>query len=449
MKVVLLSLNYAPEPIGIGPYSRGTAEALAGAGHKVHVICGKPYYPHWKVAEAYRGGLYRRAVENAVEITRCAHYAPSAPTGLKRLIHHASFALSAAWPLLRYAITQRPDVIMATAPSIIAALMGRVIAFLCGARFWLHVQDFELEAAQATGLLGQGFPALRLLAAGEKSLFKSAHVVSSISSNMCKRLAGKGVCKDRIVEFPNWADDSRIVLNNRNTRLRAAWGVGDRYVALYSGNIGRKQGIGILLQAAKRLQHRRDLVFIICGEGPEKQALEREAALLPNCLIKPLHPREHLDELLATADVFLLPQLAEAADLVLPSKLPNMLAAGRPIIATASEGTNLHDEVSGVGVATAPGNVSAIVKAITDLIDDPPRLEALGSKARERAVLRWGKQAILAAFVAQFTARMTQALPKRRLLGQMSRYLGLSLAMTIPGLTNALWFTAPEALAVL
>ena len=441
MKVILLSLNYTPELIGIGPYSAGTAQALADAGHQVHVICGKPYYPQWRVADRYRGGLYHSNVEQNIQVTRCAHYVPSRPTGLKRLIHHISFAITILWPLLRYGVSQRPDVIMATAPSIIAAVAGRVIAYLCGARFWLHVQDFELEAAQATGLLKQGFPAVGLMAACEKHLLKSADVVSSISPKMCQHLAAKGVCAERIIEFPNWADGNCLSPRSRNTKLRKNWHLGERSVALYSGSLGRKQGLAIILEMAKKLRHRNDLVFVICGDGPEKHSLECEAAQLPNCFIKPLQPRENLAELLATADVFLLPQLCEVADLVLPSKLSNMLAAGRPIIATAQEGTGLHSELYEVGIITPPGDAESMADALQGLIDDRRKMEALGLRARAKAKSRWSKAAILAQFQADFVHSIKPSVRSRSLITDPLAYFAMFSLAGMNRLNNETWLS--------
>ncbi|RKF20659.1 colanic acid biosynthesis glycosyltransferase WcaI [Altericroceibacterium spongiae] len=403
MKLAFLSLNYAPEQIGIGPYSCMTAEMLAAAGHEVSVICGKPYYPEWRIAESYRPGFYTTRREAGVRVTRCPHYVPARPGGVKRLLHHFTFALSAFCALLYQTARQRPDVILATAPSLIAALGGRVVAGLCGARFWLHVQDFELEAAQAAGVLSKGFPGNRLVGMAESHFFRSADIVSSISPQMCQRLADKGVAQERIVEFPNWAEDDTIRPLSRNTDLRREWSLGDRTVVLYSGNIGRKQGLNIVLEAARDLQHRQDLIFVICGEGPERTELERQAVGLDHCLIKPLQSRERLGELLATADIFILPQLADAADLVLPSKLPNMMAAGRPVIATTEPGTGVYDEIRNVGIATRPGDPVALARAIERLADNPALREDLGYRARWKAISRWARDGILKRFLCDFT----------------------------------------------
>jgi colanic acid biosynthesis glycosyl transferase WcaI len=166
-------------------------------------------------------------------------------------------------------------------------------------------------------------------------------------------------------------------------------------VALYSGNIARKQGIEILVEAARLLQHRDDIAIVICGEGPNRVELERLASGLENVQLHDLQPAAQMGAMLAMADLHLLPQIAGAADLVLPSKLTNMLASGRPVIATTGPGTGLYDEVEGCGELVSPGDVTALAEAIARLADDRDRRALLGKAAVLRAGERWSKDAIL------------------------------------------------------
>jgi colanic acid biosynthesis glycosyl transferase WcaI len=289
---------------------------------------------------------------------------------------------------------------MTIAPSLIAAPVALLAARLAGAKAWLHVQDFELEAAQATGLVSSGFFG-RLAAAFERRVLRSFDRVSTISPQMCARLIAKGVAPERVIELRNWAEIDAIRPLGDPSPYRAEWGIAAPHIALYSGNIANKQGIEIVLEAARLLAHRKDIAFVICGEGPNRANLERLADGLPNVTLHDLQPRERLGELLGLASVHLLPQLADAADLVLPSKLANMLASGRPVVATAAPGTGIADEVADCGVSVTPGDAWGVAVAIETLIDDEPRRRALGQAARERAEQRWSRAAILARFLDQ------------------------------------------------
>lgn len=396
--VLIVGINYAPEPVGIGPYSTGLAEALVARGHRVSMIAGKPYYPQWKVDPAYAGGGWRSAVENGVAITRCPHYVPAEPGGLKRIIHLASFALTALPFALKAALArseQRPDVVIAIAPALLSVVTAWIAARLAGAKLWVHVQDFEVEAALATGLLPQGSAVARFAAWFEGRILRLADRASTISPQMCAKLVDKGVSPQRVLEVRNWADARFAPDAAGAAAIRAEWGLGTRKVALYSGNIARKQGIEILVEAARQLKHRDDIAFVICGEGPNRAELERLASGLPNVQLHNLQPAEKMGAMLTMADLHLLPQIAGAADLVLPSKLTNMLFSGRPVIATTEPGTGLYAEVDGCGEITPPGDADLLAGAIASLADDPDRRARYGAAARLRAQERWMKDAII------------------------------------------------------
>jgi colanic acid biosynthesis glycosyl transferase WcaI len=398
MRLLFLGINHAPEEIGIGPYSAGLLQSWAAAGYEADAVVAQPYYPQWQVLPGYRGG-WRRADEDGVRLVRCPLYVPKRPTGARRILHHLSFAAASIAPMLRRA-ARRPALVMTVAPSLIAAPVALFVARLSGARAWLHVQDFELEAAQATGLVSHGFFG-RLAAAFERRVLRGFDRVSTISPQMCARLEAKGVAPERIVELRNWAEIDAIRPLEGPSPYRAEWDITAPHVAFYSGNIANKQGIEIVLEAARLLAHRKDIVFVICGEGPNRANLQRLATGLPNVMLHDLQPRERLGEMLALASVHLLPQLADAADLVLPSKLANMLASGRPVVATAAPGTGIADEVADCGIAVTPGDAWGVAVALETLIDDEPRRQALGRAARARAEQRWSKAAILDRFVEQ------------------------------------------------
>jgi len=399
VRILVIGLNYAPELVGIGPYTAGTVRALVDAGHEIEVIAGKPYYPAWKIDPAFAGGFYRKSREDGVTVTRCAHYVPARPSGAKRILHHLSFANSVLPQAIRAARRFRPDLVFTVAPSMIAVPAARVAARIAGAPLWIHVQDFEVEAAFATGLVDGGGMAAKLARRFEAAQLAAADRVSTISPQMCAKLREKGVAEERIVEFRNWADVDRVRPLERESAYRAEWGIERPHVALYSGNIANKQGIEIVVEAARLLAHRRDLLFLICGQGPNRARLAEATADLDNVMLRDLQPAERLGELLGLADAHLLPQIVGAADLVLPSKLTNMLASGRPVVATAAPGTGLAAEVEGCGVVTPPGDARAFAEAIESLLNDEGRRQELGRAARRRAEERWGRGEILRRFV--------------------------------------------------
>lgn len=398
MKLLVAGLNYAPEPIGIAPYTADLARWMAARGHAVEVVTAQPYYPAWRVSPDYRRLGYRTVNDAGVRVTHCPLYVPATPSGGRRIVHHASFAAAILPPLLARA-RRRPDVVFAVAPSLVASPVARLVARVGGAASWLHVQDFEVAAAMSTGLVG-GRTA-RVAARFERAAFAGFDQYSSISPQMCRRIAAQGVAPARVFELRNAVDLHAITPGLAPSSFRARWNISAPHVALYSGNLANKQGIDVLVAAAAQLRDRSDIVVIICGDGPARARLEQLAAGLPNVMFQPLQPREALGDLLSLATIHLLPQLADAADLVLPSKMTNMLASGRAIVATAVPGTGIADELDGCGVLTPPGDAVALAAAIRALADDPDRCSALGRAARIRAEERWSRDAVMRRFEAQ------------------------------------------------
>ena len=311
--------------------------------------------------------------------------------------------LAALPPALRTVLRRnsRPDLVVTVAPALLGVLTAWLAARLAGAELWIHVQDFEVEAALATGLMREASLAARLARWAEDRLLKLGDRVSTISPQMCAKLVAKGIAPERVFEMRNWSDARFAPDPAGGEAIRAEWGLGNRTVALYSGNIARKQGIEILVEAARLLEARTDIAFVICGEGPNRAELERLAAGLSNVGLHDLQPAARMGAMLTMADLHLLPQIAGAADLVLPSKLTNMLASGRPVVATTQPGTGLYAEVDGCGLITPPGDAAALAAAISALADDPPRRANMGRAAAARAEERWSKPAIIAGALAK------------------------------------------------
>ena len=393
--LLVIGLNYTPEPVGIGPYTAGLCEELVKTGHQVTAIVGKPYYPQWKADPAYAGG-WLETEEHGVRLVRCPHYVPQDPTGIRRFGHLISFAIAALIPAVRIALRERPQVVFCVAPALLSVLAAILAAWLCGARLWIHVQDFEVEAAFATGLMRPNTPNARFALWAEGWVLRQADRVSTISPQMVAKLGEKGIPAERRLELRNWANASFANDPAGAAKLRTGWNLEGRIVALYSGNIARKQGIEILIDAARLLQHRPDIAFVICGEGPNRAALEARARGLANVQLHDLQPAERMGAMLSMADLHLLPQIARAADLVLPSKLTNMLASGKPVVATTEPGTGLYSEVDGCGVCVSPGDAAALAAAVATMADNAREREELGRAATERAAERWQQEAILA-----------------------------------------------------
>jgi colanic acid biosynthesis glycosyl transferase WcaI len=394
MRILLYGVNFAPEPTGIGKYSGEMAQWLADRGHSVRVVTAPPYYPQWKRDPGYAWPPYRREQWKGIEVWRAPLWVPNQPGGLVRVLHLLSFALT-SFPVMMRQLVWRPDLVVTVAPAFLCAPAGLLTARLCGARSWLHLQDFEVDLAFRMKLL-KGKLLQRVVLRMERWLLRRFDSVSSISSRMVERLITKGVDVKRTRYFPNWADTVRIKPAVNGGAYRAQLGIAaDTFMVLFSGSLGGKQGLMVIPDVARLLKDRTDIVFVVCGEGVIKPSLEAATQDLPNVRYIPLQPVERLGELLCAADVHLLPQSEGAADLVLPSKLSGMLASGRPVISTCLQGTELEAVVSKCGLVTPPENAPALAQAIQILADQPKVRLELGRRARAYAESHFERDAVL------------------------------------------------------
>jgi colanic acid biosynthesis glycosyl transferase WcaI len=406
VRILIYSINYFPELTGIGKYNSEMAEWLANHGHEVVIITAPPYYPWWQVQHPYRSWIYRTELINKVKVHRCPIWVPHRLRGVKRLLHLFSFAL-ASIPLLLIQLFKRPDIIVVIEPTLFCAPAALALARLSGARTWLHVQDFEVDAAMGLGLV-KAKGAGRTAAIIECWLMSCFDRVSTISDSMLERLVTKGINQNKTVLLTNWVDVKEIFPLPKSSIYRAELGIeDDKCVALYSGSMGEKQGLEILLAAARLLQAESRLLFVICGAGAARERLMQTGTELNNVRWLPLQPVEKLNEMLNLADVHLLPQRAEVADLVMPSKLLGMLASGRPVLATAHPLTQLAKMVSSCGKVVQPGNAREIAQALLELMRAPQERERLGMEAR-KASQAWDKLSVLHGFENQLIALCNQ-----------------------------------------
>ena len=397
MKLLVYGINFAPELTGIGKYSGEMVAWLSARGHDVRVITAPPYYPDWKVREGYSATRYTREEWHGAQVFRTPLWVPTKVNGLRRLLHLASFAL-ASIPALLAQWRWKPDVIWMTEPPLFCTPAGLAFARLRSAKAWLHIQDYEVDAAFELGLL-KGARLRTFVASAERWLLGRFDRVSTISQRMLERASAKGVQSTRLLSFPNWADISAIRPLAGPSPYRAELGIADEaVVALYAGNMGAKQGLDLLADLALALRARTDIVFVFCGGGAGRDALMARCAGLDSVRFIDLQPVERLGDLLGLADVHLLPQRADAADLVMPSKLTGMLSSGRPVLAGARPETELGQVVAQCGRIVPPEDAAAFAEALLALAADPALRRELGLRARRYAEERLDRDAVLARF---------------------------------------------------
>ena len=375
-RVLLIGGNYYPEPIGIGKYNGEMIDWLAQNGYECTVITSFPYYPQWKIQQPYvkKSFWFKKEVkyckpyyENSIQIYRCPQYVPDNPSGAKRMLLGLSFFLTSSLIIFKLLIKKRYDFVITVAPSFETGLLAIFYKFVKGGKFLYHIQDLQIDAARDLKMVKSG-TLLNLLFNIEKYILKKADVISTVSTGMMDKVEAK--CHKQVDFFPNWVDSKVIfpITNKGSLKELFNFQSSDKIV-LYSGAIGEKQGLENILLTAKAFTADEQLRFVICGSGPYLTKLEalKETLQLTNVIFMPTQPVEKLNSLLNMADLHLIIQKANASDLVMPSKLTNILAVGGVAIVTALPESSLYQLVSNnkVGIISEPEHVNSLTEAIT------------------------------------------------------------------------------------
>ncbi len=372
-------------------------------GHHVTTVTSNPYYPEWTIQPGSRN-WYSSETVNGVRVLRCPLYVPKKVSGVTRILHELSFVLSSSFRFFLLLFKPGFDVIICVAPPFHTGIFGRLYRLMKGAKFVYHIQDLQVDAAEELELL-RSKPILNFLRRTEKSIMLKSDLLSTISRGMAHRVMLK-TGSDKVNLTPNWVDID-FVKPITDSTLRANFGyTSDDMLVLYSGNLGEKQGLEIIIEAANELKNISRVKFLICGNGVYKERMIElaESNGLDSIRFTDLFPYEKLPQLLNTADIHLVLQKRETADLVLPSKLTSIAAVGGYSIVTADPNTSLYDEVieNGIGTVIAPGDPHLLALAIRESLSMD--LSLYRSNARKYAEMHLNKDVILQSFLNKLIA---------------------------------------------
>ncbi|WP_341525371.1 glycosyltransferase family 4 protein [Nostoc sp. UHCC 0302] len=404
MHILIYSYNYHPEPIGIAPLMTELAEGLVERGHEVRVVTGMPNYPEREIYDGYRGKWYVTEQNNGVTIQRSYLRIKSKPNLLDRLLLELSFVFTSLPQAFK---GRRPDVILLTVPPLLVTIPATILGWLYNCPVVLNVQDILPDAAVRVGLLKNKLM-IRTLAALEKFAYRAAHTISVITNGFSENLVNKGVPVNKIVCIPNWVNVNFIrPLPKENNPWRYNHQLDGKFVVLYSGNIALTQGLETVIEAAVRLRHIKEIVFVIVGESRALQRLQEYCLLngADNVLLLPLQSREKLPQMLAAADVGLIVQKCNVISFNMPSKIPLLLASGRPIVGSVpATGTAAKAiQLSGGGIVVEPESPSALADAVQDLYTNPALGAKLGKKGRHFAVENYSLEQALDRYEGLFS----------------------------------------------
>jgi colanic acid biosynthesis glycosyl transferase WcaI len=398
MRVLIIGINYRPELTGIGPYTAGLAEHLASRGDRVTVITGLPHYPGWRIAPGTPRRLVQEEPIGRVRVIRAAHYVPATQDAFRRAVYEATFGFTG---LLASRGAERPDAILGVVPSLSGGVLARLLGRRFGAPYGLLFQDLMGPAASQSGMAGGRVVATATTAA-ERWATRRARAIGMVATSFGPYVRSIGIPSDRLLHVPNWSRLAEADLPVDAVRARFGW-TDERQIVLHAGNIGLKQGLEQVVDAARLAAERGDPVrFVFSGGGNQAGAIRAVAQDLGNVDFLGVQPDGIHASLLAAADVLLLSERATQIDMSLPSKLTSYYAAGRPILAAVPIGGGSAAEVerSGAGIVVPAGGPERILDALTRLRTDPTLKAQLAAAGPAYAAANTSEAASLARAVA-------------------------------------------------
>lgn len=418
MRIVVWGINYAPEVTGIAPYNTGLCRFLGSRGYDVRMVTTFSYYPQWKKAPEDRGRLFRHDPDQqGVNVYRCWHYVPARPSTLRRIVHELSFGLTS---LYRVLTLPRADVYVVISPPLILGAIAWLATSIKRSRYVFHVQDLQPDAALGLGMVKPGLFTQALFAL-EALAYRKAVLVGGISRGMLAAFTRKGVPSAKQWYFPNWVPDQQALGAPlaASDEFRRSLGISPTaFLAVYSGNLGNKQGLGVLLEAAALLSKSPNpgapmIEIIIAGDGAARAALERRHAELglQHVRLLPLLSEADYRAMLRSANLALITQEKGTGQFFFPSKLLSVLGARLAVLAVADDDSELARALheARCGFVVPPGDPAALAAQLKNAAALPPaELEAVRSRGAD-FVATFAERFVLPAFETRLKTLVAEA----------------------------------------
>ena len=290
----------------------------------------------------------------------------------------------------------RPDLLLVVSPPLGLAASAIALGRLWRVPYVLHVTDLQPDAAVDLGMLAHG-RLVRAFYRLEAAAYRHAAMVSTLTEAMRGRIIAKRVPPEKVVLFSDWVEPSLFKIPP--PPVRPDRGSAGEFVVAHFGNMGVKQGLEIVVEAARLSAAEKAITYLLVGDGAARANVQARAGSLglSNLHFLPFQPRERFFELLTRANVCLVTQRRTVADVVFPSKVLTLLAAARPVIASVGADSEVSRVIaeSGAGMTIAPEDPRALADAVATLRANPLVRERMGRAGRAYALERWEREAVL------------------------------------------------------
>lgn len=386
MRILIITQIYLPEMGALANRLYPIVRQLAAAGHEVKVATGMPNYPGGTVFSGYRSRWLMREQLADCEVVRTAYYTVARNRSkVTQLLSYLCFMPAVFLSALR---AGKADVVLVTSPPIFPTVPAIILAKLKRARLVLDVRDLWSDELVTYNQNGQKTLPIRLIRWLERFGYKAADLVCTTTRSLVDTVMARGAAKEKTFLLPNGADLELFKPGPADNDVADKFGFGDRFVVMYSGLFGIKHGLEVLLESARILRNRKDIVFFLLGNGARRDALEQFVREndLENVIISSEQPITDIPKILSRADICFAAVRSEPYPQKLISvKIFEYLACEKPVIGSLdpeSESARIVTE-SGGGVVVRPGDPEAVAEAIVELYGNPELKASMGAAGRE------------------------------------------------------------------
>jgi colanic acid biosynthesis glycosyl transferase WcaI len=394
-RIVFINRYFYPDHSATSQMLSDLGFFLAASGREVCVVTSRQRYD---VPDAL---LAPRETVRGVAVYRVRTTRFGRANLVGRALDYFTFYLAAGWAAWR--LVRRGDMLVAKTDPPLISLVAMLVARLRGAYLVNWLQDVFPEVAGALGMrLGRGYVG-SIIAAVRDSSLRAARCNVVLGVRMAESVAKRDIATERIAVIPNWADDRAIVPVAASANpLLAQWGLADKFVLGYSGNLGRAHEFGTILDAAALLQDDTRVIFLIIGSGARLPWLKDEAARrgLRNFVFQPYQPREQLAFSLGAADLHLVTLQPALEGLIVPSKFYGIAAAGRPVAFIGDQDGEIARILreQDCGRSFAVGDGAGLASYARGLAQDRSEVARLGRNARAMLESKYSQEKSFAAW---------------------------------------------------
>jgi colanic acid biosynthesis glycosyl transferase WcaI len=381
MRILAVFSYYRPDGGAAATLAPLLCEELVKLGHEVTVLTTVPHYPSGRVPDAYRRRKNRFSEENGVQVVRVGLPSVDRSKLAARLYQFVAFQVGAT----QAGLHRDFDVLLTHTPALEVWLPFVYFSTIRHKPAVYSVADIYPDVGINLGVFSNRL-VIKTVGWLESYCLKRARRVRILSKSFAPNLLKKGVAESKLALIYDWVDIEAVRPLPRENGFAIEYGLINRFVVLYAGNIGPVQGLDSVIEAARLVADNSEICFVFVGDGAGRNMLVKKTRQLglSNVRFVSYQPRERMPEIFSTGDISLVTLRKGTGFGALPSKTYQILSSGRPAIASVDEGSDTWDliERAEAGLCVTAENPSKLAEAILTLKQDKDLRERLGRNGR-------------------------------------------------------------------